>query len=113
MKKLLSVFMLLIFAAQMSWAAVDAYCHDGQKVSVQVCADCDQQVQAAADQNGNFMSADLDCSNCGLNGGAILATGFQFTTPSSSMVVRAVNARIRLSSVIERPERPRWPLSRA
>jgi hypothetical protein len=113
MKKLLFVLMLLCFAVQMSWAALDAYCQDGQELSVQVCADCAQEAQIAADKNGNLMSSALDCSNCGLHGGAILAAEIHFATPSSPMVFRADNSRIHLSSVIERPERPRWPLSRA
>lgn len=112
MKKLLSLLILLMFAAQMSWA-VDTYCQDGQGLGVQVCTDRAEQVQSASDKNGESMAIDLDCSNCGLNGAAIVATRLHFPLPSSPMVLRAVHATIHLSSLAERPERPQWRLSRA
>ncbi len=105
--------MLLMFAAQMSWAAVDTYCQDGQGLGMQVCTDCIEQGPSAADKNGDSMTADLDCSNCGLNGAAIAATALHFSPTSSPMVLRAAHVRLHLSSVSERPERPQWRLSRA
>lgn len=112
MKKLLLIFALLIFPLQVSWGMVETYCQPEQSLSSPQCTDCVHQSRTVAndaqDDAPSAAKSDLDCSQCSVNGVALVAMQLDILISPSDTVFRSIDPHLPLSTIVLRPERPQW-----
>jgi hypothetical protein len=112
MRRLFTIFLLVLLPLQLSWASVAAYCQheaDGQAQHFGHHEHEHQASQTQDDADSKLSGGiDNDCGAC--NAGYVVAIlGDMAVTPSHLAAVVVADYRPRLSlSPLEIPERPNW-----
>lgn len=126
MKKIVFILLLALMPLQTSWGVVSAYVVQQHETCLHSAAEAQevQKIQKAQKaQEAQAKDGGEDHSNsaagvhhedrfCGLHAPSIVDTfAFQDAFLSSSAKLRAYEPRFVPQTVIEKPERPKWPAS--
>jgi hypothetical protein len=107
--------MLLVMPLQVSWAAVAVYCqHENESTTQHFGHHEHQHAATEADDESNDSSpikAHADCVTC--HGGAVGLTMMPFKSQLHvlSALANADDVYLRKSTLLPRPERPKWSLA--
>jgi len=111
MRRLLVIFLLLIFPLEMTFAAVDPCCTYGTATRHAQCIDAERAGQAV-DPGHKLSGVDAHCALCAL--GVIAYLPHAVLTPFKPVVRRDVLAPSSplpfASHLAPRPDRPQWLL---
>jgi hypothetical protein len=112
MRRLLLVFLLLVFPVQVTWAAVCAYCPGGCVIETSASTRAESGPEAKGDgpvKASSISLDDSDCTCCYLGGIGIASSsvGAAVLTPHGTSAQSG--ATFLFTSIRpERPERPKW-----
>jgi hypothetical protein len=111
MRRLLLVFLLMIFPFQVSWAAASVYCaHEAAPAAVhpghhQLAPDG----EAGSNQQGEASpKIDFDCGDCHFTSVGITATTAANATPPPMLHGSVAGLVLVATMRPARPERPKW-----
>ena len=104
MRRLIIIFLLLVFPLQVSWAAVCAYCPGECVIESVDGATAEDQSKA-----GSPASADADCSCCHMCSAGLMTMQVQsFAAKAPRLAEPFVTSGFPPSLRPKRPERPKW-----
>jgi len=112
MRRILLIFLMLIFPLQASWAAVSSYCQHESGLKAKHFGHHEHQHQSKASdpvKEKSKLVVDNDCAACHLYSAGTISNSIS-TTFLSRAEAEPVSSHIEFSSVLrpERPERPKW-----
>ncbi|MDM5179907.1 cobalt-zinc-cadmium resistance protein [Massilia sp. DJPM01] len=108
MRRLLIIFLLMVFPLQVSWAAASAYCGHEPAASVAHPGHHQHADDHQADPDDSPFGFDTDCGDCHFTSVGITATPSGDNAPPPTSYADAADAACLATLRPARPERPKW-----
>jgi hypothetical protein len=113
MRRLLLVFLLLVFPVQVTWAAVCVYCPGACVIETSASIRSDSGSEATTDDSakaGSISLDDSDCACCHLGGVGVASPTIGTAVVKPHETPEQAEGIVLFTSIRpERPERPKWP----
>lgn len=114
MRKLFVIFLLVLIPMQLTWAAVAVYCQHDADLTTQHFGHHDHKHADASTDDTDIDKSKLskgphgDCGVCQAHSSLAVASDLSFPIYNGMTPLQAHNTDFPPSSLLSRPERPKW-----